>query len=127
KELALRYVLEDGKLNVCLRNLVEWRDFDRMRRESDVVDEKPSVRQSLDSFEKGMGIVLRNAWSHIEALQTTDIPLLVQYITGVINEAAQDPGRIEEMNHRGDLGDRQEVVCLSYLRGMVSRLGDYEE
>lgn len=43
KELALRYVLEDGKLNVCLRNLVEWRDFDRMRRESDVVDEKPSV------------------------------------------------------------------------------------
>lgn len=43
KELALRYVLEDGKLNVCLRNLVEWRDFDRIRRESDVDDEKPSV------------------------------------------------------------------------------------
>lgn len=40
-------------------------------------------RESLDAFEKGMGTVLRNAWSHIEALQTTDIPLLVQYITGV--------------------------------------------
>lgn len=43
------------------------------------------VRESLDSFEKGMGTVLRNAWTHIEALQTTDIPLLVQYITGVRN------------------------------------------
>lgn len=41
------------------------------------------VRQSLDAFEKGMGIVLRNAWTHIEALQTTDIPLLVHYVTGV--------------------------------------------
>lgn len=30
-----------------------------------------------------MGTVLRNAWTHIEALQTTDIPLLVEYITGV--------------------------------------------
>lgn len=41
------------------------------------------TQDSLDSFEKGMGIVLRNAWTHIEALQTTDIPLLVEYITGV--------------------------------------------
>lgn len=41
------------------------------------------MQDSLDSFEKGMGIVLRNAWSHIEALQTTDVPLLVEYITGV--------------------------------------------
>lgn len=39
--------------------------------------------QDLDSFEKGMGTVLRNAWTHIEALQTTDIPLLVEYVTGV--------------------------------------------
>lgn len=41
------------------------------------------MQDSLDSFEKGMGIVLRNAWSHLEALQTTDVPLLVEYITGV--------------------------------------------
>lgn len=30
-----------------------------------------------------MGTILRNAWTHIEALQTTDIPLLVEYVTGV--------------------------------------------
>lgn len=41
------------------------------------------VLQDMDSFEKGMGTVLRNAWTHVEALQTTDIPLLVEYVTGV--------------------------------------------
>lgn len=30
--MALRYILEDGKLNVCLRNLVEWRDLHVKRR-----------------------------------------------------------------------------------------------
>ncbi|CAM9771656.1 unnamed protein product, partial [Hapterophycus canaliculatus] len=85
EEVALRYVLEDGKLNVCLRNLSEWRKFHRKRR--DEVDQPDNeshlVLESLDSFEKGMGTVLRNAWTHIEALQTTDIPLLADYITGV--------------------------------------------
>lgn len=41
------------------------------------------VLDSLNAFEKGMGTVLRNAWTHIEALQTTDVPLLVEYVTGV--------------------------------------------
>ncbi|CAN0014679.1 unnamed protein product, partial [Discosporangium mesarthrocarpum] len=93
KELALRYVLEDGKLNVCLRNLVEWREFDRRRRfarrdlegtlgEQDG-KESGAVDDALEAFEKGMGLMLRNAWTHVEAIQTTDIPLLVEYITGV--------------------------------------------
>lgn len=47
QELALRYVLEDGKLNVCLRNLVEWREFDQMRRTLASVDENRSVRRSI--------------------------------------------------------------------------------
>eukprot|EP00752_Nemacystus_decipiens_P009609 g8586.t1 len=128
EEMALRYILEDGKLNVCLRNLAEWRKFHRKRRDAtDETDERPLVLQDLDSFERGMGTVLRNAWSHIEALQTTDIPLLVEYLTGVLRDAAENPGIVASMSERGDLGGRQEVVCLSYLRGLVSRMGDYEE
>ncbi len=44
---------------------------------------RSKVLEDLDSFEKGMGTILRNAWTHIEALQTTDIPLLVEYVTRV--------------------------------------------
>lgn len=44
QELALRYVLEDGKLNVCLRNLVEWRKFHRqMRIDRELAEQTPSV------------------------------------------------------------------------------------
>ncbi|CAM9948471.1 unnamed protein product [Scytosiphon promiscuus] len=129
EEMALRYVLEDGKLNVCLRNLSEWRKYHLKRRDEDnhLGNESPLVLESLDSFEKGMGTVLRNAWTHIEALQTTDIPLLVDYVTGVLKDAVEHPAIIEDMWRRGDLAGRQEVVCLSYLRGLVSRLSDHEE
>ncbi|CAM9918337.1 unnamed protein product, partial [Laminaria digitata] len=114
QELALRYVLEDGKINVCLRNLVDWREFHLLNRRQTLVDTKPSVQVSLDSFEKGMGIILRNAWSHLEALQTTDVPLLVDYITGVTKDAAENPDIVEGMSQRGDLRDRQEV-CSRFL------------
>ncbi|CAM9915068.1 unnamed protein product, partial [Ectocarpus sp. 8 AP-2014] len=122
--MALRYVLEDGKLNVCLRNLSEWRKFHRNRRDG---GGQAGEDGPLNSFEKGMGTVLRNAWTHVEALQTTDIPLLVEYVTGVYRDAADNPGAVEDMSLRGDLAGRQEIVCLSYLRGLVSRLSDYEE
>eukprot|EP01036_Dinobryon_divergens_P033940 gene33940-43848_t len=29
EELALRYLLEDGKLNLCLRNLIEFKQYQR--------------------------------------------------------------------------------------------------
>ncbi|CAN0418390.1 unnamed protein product [Pylaiella littoralis] len=128
-EMALRYILEDGKLNVCLRNLEEWRKLHRQRCNdgADHADEEPSVVESLDAFEKGMGTILRNAWTHIEALQTTDIPLLVEYVTGVLKDAAENPGVVKDMSQRGDLAGRQEVVCLSYLRGLLSCLTEHEE
>lgn len=49
QEVALRYVLEDGKLNVCLRNLSEWRDFHRKRRDEvgQPHHESPLVRTAL--------------------------------------------------------------------------------
>lgn len=43
QEFALRYVLEDGKLNVCLRNLVEWRKFHRERQKEEIANETQSV------------------------------------------------------------------------------------
>ena len=44
QELALRHVLEDGKLNMCLRNLVDLREFQRKRRDAvGLADERPSV------------------------------------------------------------------------------------
>ena len=54
-------------------------------------------RGDLEKFEKGMGIVLRNAWKHIEALQSTDILLLISYIGEVISQDSQDEERIANL------------------------------
>ena len=61
------------------------------------------VQESLDAFERGMGILLRNAWGHLEALQTTDVPLLVEYITGVRKResAEQDTGQDRDRTGTG--------------------------
>ena len=53
--------------------------------------EDTAYRQGkLDAFEKGMGVMLRNAWSHVEALQTTDLPLLVSHVAAVL-QLPSDP------------------------------------
>ena len=87
-ELALRYVMEEGKLNLCLRTLVAFRSSYGDKADSeckDCGDPRSYRTQKLDAFEIGMGGLLRNAWAHDEdAWQTTDLPLLVGYIAGDI-------------------------------------------
>ena len=50
EEMALRFIMEDGKLNVCLRNLVDFRAYNEK-----VSDEDERI---LHQFEHGMGILL---------------------------------------------------------------------
>jgi hypothetical protein len=46
---------------------------------------------TLKAFEKGMGLTLKNAWLHSEAVQTTDLPLLIEYIHDVFNYCLENP------------------------------------
>lgn len=73
-ELALRFLMEDSKLNVCLRLLVEYREY------------SGEWEPILGKFEKGMTCLLIHAWRHVEALQTTDLPLLVAYIASELDQ-----------------------------------------
>jgi len=70
EEQALRYLLEDGKLNLCLRNMISFKAHQRAYLISGDLPSAEMLAQA-DNFEKGLGVVLRNAWSHVEALQTT--------------------------------------------------------
>lgn len=143
EEVALRYVMEDGKLNLCLRNIVEFWAFlrDADVRSAALAAAPPAYapsrgeakggdeswqREKLDVFEKGMGVMLRNAWSHVEAVQTTDLPLLVKHIADVLAEAVTPAGanRLIDQVERDDLRDRQSVVVLSYLRALCIRSDD---
>ena len=96
-ELALRFLLEDGKLNLVLRNLIAYKTLERdmlVQGKSPKDEFKTAARQ----FECGSGVTLKHAWLHIEALQTTDLPMMVEFIASVLHAVVENPGRMQGGN-----------------------------
>ena len=96
EELALRYLLEDGKLNLCLRLLDDYTKcmlltsnpsfFADAAVEPTLSDGSKAHNlqvnsvadlSSLENFEFGVCTTLHNVWQHSEAIQTTDLPLML--------------------------------------------------
>jgi hypothetical protein len=91
EELALRYLLEDGKVNLCLRLLDDylvWQGEAASSSRKLTAEE----RTKTDGFERGLCQLLANAWVHSEALQTTDLPLLVEVVSTILRRGAADKG-----------------------------------
>ena len=76
-ENVLRFILEDGKLNQMLRTMVEFKTF--QRKEGNMEN-----AEACNKFEAGLGIILKHMFAHLEALQTTDLPLLLQHVTSCL-------------------------------------------
>lgn len=129
EELALRYLLEDGKLNLSLRNLVEYKAYqwknlvpkNNGSRNADITAEQV---EKCDKFEKGLGVVLRNAWQHVEAVQTTDVQTLVHLIGDVLDHALSNGDFINMCIEKGDLHLRQEIMIFYYIVALMRQL-DY--
>jgi hypothetical protein len=81
-----------------------------------------TCRAECDKFEKGIGVVLRNAWKHVEALQTTDVPALIDYIAEIAEGALRYPTIMETYCRNGDFHLRQEVIVFEYLGALISNL-----
>lgn len=79
-----------------------------------------------DFFEKGVGVVLRNAWTHLEVLQTTDLPALMNYIADVLEFAIENP-EFQERYASTNMSTRQEVLVYSYMCGLFMNIDDIGE
>lgn len=90
EELALRYVLEDGKLNLCLRLLDEFQQY-MVEADKEGRDFSPEDFGRLQRFGKGVGGLFVNAWLHVEALQTSDLPLVAQITSTAMRRALAKP------------------------------------
>lgn len=81
-----------------------------------------------DAFEKGIGTTLRNAWGHVEAVQTTDLPALATHVADVLDFAGLHPEiALHPYVKAGDLHQRQEVVVFVYLAGVTRALVHIDE
>ncbi|GLD98494.1 hypothetical protein PINS_up016025 [Pythium insidiosum] len=70
-----------------------------------------------------MGLTLKNAWLHAEAVQTTDLPLLVQYIHDVFEYCLENPGYLSGKK----LEHCQEVTVIHFLLGLCKQLDTMDE
>lgn len=70
---------------------------------------------------------MRNAWQHVEVLQTTDLAALINHIADVLEAALAMPEVVEPLLKQHDIHQRQEVLVFYYLNGLVRHLDDISE
>ena len=116
----------DGKLNLCLRSLVEFkRSINEGLLTGKTLNE--DLKEISDKFEKGMGTILHNAWLHIETLQTTDIDALVHHVMQVMVDVPHILPYLDTCAEKRDLHQRQEVLIFAYAAQLLKRIDDFEE
>ena len=128
-EVVVRFILEEGKLNMCLRymndfitrSLVDINSRGReqwLARTARSLELEPIELESrLAGFEASLGQLLRCCFLHIEAVQTTDIPQLFEHVRFVLL-MTQD-GRLPTMP---SWEQSQPSLVLRYLAAVLERI-----
>jgi len=91
-QMAIKILLEEGKINLCARLLDEYNDEICKESREEIVDrvgktssfDKKLIGARIDQFEKGMGIIMHLAIQHEEVLQILDVPTFINYIAKVL-------------------------------------------
>lgn len=108
----------------------------------------------MDKLEVGLGIMMKNAWHHSEAIQITDLHVLLHHVADVLEFALEHPDRVKVrsimllppilllggmfLNHflvclwqeltAGDRPQfRQEFLVLHYMYSVMTQLDDNNE
>jgi hypothetical protein len=132
-ELAVRILLEEGKLNLALRILhkyrVALRDSEKFTASIKSTSEKFSsdvvtVTDRCRVFEQSVGILLKFAFSHVEALQIMDLPEFLQHCTEVI---AESEASTRSSGSPLELDKLQETLVIHYLAGLAGAMEDMDE
>jgi|EP00927_Polykrikos_kofoidii_P070753 hypothetical protein len=93
-ETAIRILVEEAKVNLCLRIMNEFKKwgYDSAVREAAIEKAVSSgivaasdVEKKLQQFEESLGVLLVRAFSHAETLQLMDIPLLIEHCELVLS------------------------------------------
>jgi len=134
-ELIVRFLLEEGKLNFALRVLVQFKDMQRNEMFSQALqdaqakepgaawDDIPTIKIKAALFEQTLGVLLSCALASVEALQTLDLPLLLEHIHRTLTFSLVH----SEMVRSPDSVRRQEVLCVTYLSHIFDQIDQLNE
>jgi len=125
-ELTVRFLLEEGKLNLCLRLMENYckekpPPDERSRwleQKAAALSNSPNADEldvRMRDFEASLGTLLRCSFEHIEAVQTVDLVCLFDHIAGVLQSAAPLP-------NNATFDKMQEADVLRYAASVLERL-----
>eukprot|EP00276_Gloeochaete_wittrockiana_P010956 CAMPEP_0184656382 /NCGR_PEP_ID=MMETSP0308-20130426/16467_1 /TAXON_ID=38269 /ORGANISM="Gloeochaete witrockiana, Strain SAG 46.84" /LENGTH=271 /DNA_ID=CAMNT_0027093493 /DNA_START=184 /DNA_END=999 /DNA_ORIENTATION=+ len=129
EELTVRFLLEEGKLNMGLRILNDFKSATKSVALRRSLVQKASEAQNvpaddldrkMDAFEQNLGLLISCALRSVESLQTLDIPLLIKHCGEVLSQSADDPEGMAGKTGQA-LEKCQETLCISYLLYIARR------
>jgi hypothetical protein len=124
-ENAIRILVEEAKLNLCLRMMNEHKSWQHPaeKRESTLSDasstydmSRETLEKKCTQFEESGGFLMCRSFMHVEALQLMDIPLLIEHIAMVLVKSNEKS--IADENFRL-MPKTQEVVVLHYFSSLM--------
>lgn len=134
-ELIVRYMLEEGKLNLMLRLLTDFKTNQRNEKFAQSLaaakasepnhrfDDLGTIKIKAALYEQALGLLLSCALCSIESLQTLDIVELLEHLSETLKFSLSHP----EMVKSPDAERRQEALAISYLATILEKLEDLPE
>lgn len=152
KVIAVRIVLEEGKLNLVLRLLTNFRQIkDTSDRDEWTVKFETAcnvskirivtMKQLLETYEKSLGVLLFFCLKHKESLQILDTTTLVEHCARILRSPNKDNVAMMGYDPSGqsnmqripsfnagmfDNGKYQEWLIMLYLRSLSSNLEEID-
>jgi len=141
-ELAIAIMQEEGKVNLCISLLCEYsqvmHDEEQTYRmiseaAARVGEDRESISESVMLFEKGVGIIINLAMTHVEVLQILDIGTLVQHLANVFENAScrkylwEHKQSAEFRTEFLGVDKLQEFQVIHYLASIIKHLEEIDE
>lgn len=131
-ELAVRILLEEGKMNLVLRVLHKYKIAARQSDWRTVVkatadkykSEEKTVLDRCRVFEQSVGILLKFVMQHIEALQIIDQPEFIVHASEVITHANTST---DEQLDGADADKMQPTLVIHYLASISGLFDELDE
>jgi len=119
EQIALKYLMEDLKLNICLKLLDEYKieQLSIMQRE-----ETPENKNLCEQYEKSLCKIVEISVSHTEIVQVLELTLLLSFIKEVLSAAVSQPETLGD-----DLNGFAESSCIVMLEMVMQNCEEIGE
>mmetsp|Transcript_19056 Transcript_19056/g.43263 ORF Transcript_19056/g.43263 Transcript_19056/m.43263 type:complete len:319 (+) Transcript_19056:57-1013(+) len=120
-ENAIRILVEEAKVNLCLRMMHDYKRwcYNAEEKQATIKTAKQAfeyseaqLMQKCQQFEESLGLLLYRAFVHVETLQLMDIPLLIEHVSMVLEACERAEPRAIDLKE-------QEMIIMYYYASLM--------